>query len=152
MWELVKQFLVYNFGFLAGIFERIDQILAFWTFLAIGFVCGGFLIATMVLGELSELFEDVFSGDHDISADHDIDHDVGHDNDGDAGHDGLADMHAPSMFSFRIILAFFAGFGIAGAIAIHFDQSILMSSLYGIGTGFVMGILNYFFVLFLAAG
>ena len=56
MWELVKQFLVYNFGFLAGIFERIDQILAFWTFLAIGFVCGGVLIATMVFGGLSELF------------------------------------------------------------------------------------------------
>jgi len=152
VWDIVKDFLIYNLGFLQSFFDRIDQILAFWTFLTIGLVTGGFLIVTMVIGELSELFEDIFGGDHDI-IDHDIDHDVPHEiGHHDAEHDGMAEMYTPSMFSFRIILAFLSGFGIAGAIAIHLDQGILLSSLYGVGTGFAMGFLNYLFVLFLAAG
>lgn len=150
MWELIRQFLVYNFGFLGSIFERIDQILAFWTFLAIGLVTGGFLVATMIVGEVSELFGDLFDGDHDVSIDHDVDNDAGHS--GYDSHDIETDMQTPSFFSFRIILAFLSGFGIAGAIAIHLDQSIFVSSLYGIASGFVMGFLNYLFVLFLSAG
>ena len=107
MLELLKEFLVYNFGFLGSIFDRIDQILAFWTFLAIGLVTGGFLVATMVMGELSELFEDFFGGEHDFAGGHDGDNDLGHD----GGHDthdsyGAGEMHVPSVFSFRIILAF----------------------------------------------
>ena len=152
MWDLLRDFLVFNFSWLQGIFDRIDQILAFWTFLTIGLVTGGFLVVTMAIGEVSELFEDFFGGDHDFGVDHDVSHD-GHD----GGHDthdshDTGEMNVPSVFSFRIVLAFLSGFGIAGAIAIHLDQGILLSGFYGVVTGFGMGILNYLFVCFLAAG
>ena len=161
MWELIRQFSVFNFPFLQGIFDRIDQILTFWVFLTIGLLSGGFLLLTMLLGEVSEIFSDLFGHsdlamDHDVShdisgADHDTGHEVGHDHEASHDSSNTAGISTPSVFSFRIILSFLCGFGVIGAIAAHLGNSAVISSLYGLGTGMVMAALSYMFVLFLAS-
>ena len=152
MLDILRDFLVYNISFLQGIFDRIDQILAFWTFLAIGLVCGGFVIATFVLGEVSDFFGDLFGHDGDFSlGDHGgFDHDLLADSGHDIGHSDVGHGDMPSILSFRIILIFFAGFGIAGAISMQLGNGIIASSGYGVLIGFVMGLILYGFMLFLA--
>ncbi len=160
MWLIVKEWFQYTFGslfsYFSGFFEYLDKVMVFWTFLAIGLVSGGFLILTMVLGEVSEIFSDIFGGDHDF--DHGVDHDTGVDGDQDvADHDfdhtgsDAAGISSPSFLSFRILLSFFSGFGVTGAIATYLKEPVIMSSIYGLGVGAIMMILTYLFVLFLSS-
>ena len=72
------------------------------------------LLLMLVVGEL-------FGGDHDTS------HDVGH---GDGG--------GPSVFSARIIAAFFAAFGVGGVVARYYDLSHPAASGVGVVCGVAM--------------
>ncbi|QQG45627.1 MAG: hypothetical protein HYW89_01765 [Candidatus Sungiibacteriota bacterium] len=157
MWFIVKEWLTYTFGNLFGFMEYLDKVFVFWTFLAIAIASGGLLLATFIIGEVSELLGDIFGGagdtdhdlghgaDTDVGADHDVDHDFGHlDSD-------MAGLSSPSFLSFRILLAFFAGFGVTGAIATHYKEAVIVSSLYGLAVGTVLMILMYLFVALLAS-
>lgn len=74
------------------------------------------------------LFSLVFDHGHDF--DHDMDHSV-------------SDGHGPSWLNLKIIASFLAAFGFGGVISRYYDQSFMMSSLIGIGSGFVLGFLVY---------
>ncbi|OHA14777.1 MAG: hypothetical protein A3G49_03560 [Candidatus Sungbacteria bacterium RIFCSPLOWO2_12_FULL_41_11] len=152
MWFLLKEWLIYAFGNMFGFLEYLDKALVFWTFLAIGLTCGGFLFLTMIIGEISELFGDMFGGD----ADHDLGGGTEHGGSHDASDSGL-DSHAPdfstpSLFSFRIMMAFFTGFGLIGAVATYGNQSVIISSLWGLSSGALLMIATYIFVSYLASG
>lgn len=141
-----------------GWLEYLDRQLVFWTFMAIGLTSGGFLLVTMLLGEVSELFGDLFGGDHDFSGHDtggDADHGDLHDSDhgGDHGvHGGdIAGIATPSFFSFKFVLAFASGFGTTGAITTFQGYNVLASSGFGILAGFVMAVITYGFVMFLAS-
>lgn len=93
-------------------------------FLALGLIGFGLL-----------LFSLAFNHDHDfdhgdVSFDHDMDHDI-------------SDSHGPSWFNLKIIASFLAAFGFGGVIARYYDQSYMVSSLIGIGSGFALGFLIY---------
>jgi membrane protein implicated in regulation of membrane protease activity len=79
----------------------------------------------------------IFGHDHDLSHDHDISHDH------DAGHDGGGNTPAISIFSSRVLATFGMGFGAAGAIARSYGCDYLISSLWGVGFGTVLGGLMY---------
>lgn len=117
--------------------EQIGQFTVFWVFVSIGVGCGIFLIVSMVVGEVTDAVGHWFGGDG-------ADHDVG------GGADGM-EMATPSFFSFKILLSFLTGFGVAGAIATSADQSVPLSIGWGVGAGFVMAALTYLFVNFLAS-
>lgn len=137
-----------------GWLEYLDRQLVFWTFLAIGLTSGGFLLITMLLGEISELFGDLFGGDHDFST-----HDASSDTDQGSLHDISHDVHVgdmsgiatPSAFSFKFILAFASGFGTVGAITTFEGYNVLASSGFGVLAGFIMAGLTYAFVVFLSS-
>lgn len=137
-----------------GWLEFLDRQLVFWTFMAIGLTSGGFLLFTMLLGEISEVFGDLFGGDHDFDG-HDLSGDVDHGDMHDAGHDGhmgdVSGLATPSAFSFKFILAFASGFGTTGAITTFSGYNVLASSGFGVLAGFVMAALTYGFVMFLAS-
>ncbi len=99
--------------------------LGFWIFFAIGIGCLGFLCLSLLFG-----------GDHDH--DHDLGHDVGHDHD----HADGAGTGEPtvSIFSTKVLLTFGMGFGCVGSIAKFLDASTLAASLYGIGSGVLLGL------------
>jgi len=137
-----------------GWLEYLDRQLVFWTFMAIGLTSGGFLLVTMLLGEISEVFGDLFGGDHDFDG-HDLSGDADHGDIHDAGHDvhvgDIAGLATPSAFSFKFILAFASGFGTTGAITTFSGYNVLASSGFGVLAGFVMAGLTYGFVMFLAS-
>jgi membrane protein implicated in regulation of membrane protease activity len=129
----------------AGFFHNFDKALTFWTFLAIGTAACAFVIFSLIMGEIS----DVFGG-----ADHDIghaEHDAGHADIG-GGHPGdMAGLSTPHLFSFRIIVSFFAGFGLVGAICTWEGQPVLTSCAFGVLVGCIMAGMMYAFVYFLAS-
>ena len=146
IWPLIQDWLMYAYRNSLGFLEHLDKARVFWTFVAIGVGSGGFLILTMMMGEIGDVLGDLI-GDigHDFGgADHDVGHEVAHDtghHGGDATHEDFSDaanMPNPSFLSLRFMFAFMSGFGVTGAIATHFGQSVLLSSAYGVGTGLVM--------------
>ncbi len=64
--------------------------------------------------------------------DHDVDHDLDHDAEPTIG-----------IFSMKVIGTLAMGFGAAGAIARNYGSDYLISSLWGLGTGAVLGLLMY---------
>lgn len=73
------------------------------------------------------------------------DHDAG-DHAADAGDDHDLDADAEptiSVFSMKVIGTLTMGFGAAGAIARHYGADYLISSLWGLGAGLVLGLLMY---------
>jgi membrane protein implicated in regulation of membrane protease activity len=86
---------------------------AFSVFLAIAGVGFGFLIVSLVFGEIFDFF--------DASLDHDMDH------------------GGPGFFSTRVIAVFITAFGGFGAIATHYGLSPLPASGVGFGSGMVFG-------------
>ncbi len=163
IWPLINDWLMYVYKNSLGFLEHLDNMLVFWTFLAIGVGSGGFLIVTMVMGEVGDVLGDLFGdighdfggADHDVGgADHDVGHDAGHHGGEHAAHESFSDaanMPHPSFLSLRFLLAFMSGFGVTGAIATHLGQSVLPSSAYGVGTGLVMWIVVYGFVSILSS-
>lgn len=137
-----------------GWLEYLDRQLVFWTFMAIGLTSGGFLLFTMLLGEISEVFGDLFGGDHDFDG-HDVSGNTDHGGLHVAGHDvhsgDISGLVTPSFFSFKFVLAFASGFGTTGAIATFKGYDVMTSSGFGILDGFVMAALTYGFVMFLAS-
>jgi membrane protein implicated in regulation of membrane protease activity len=133
-----------------GFFPHLDRLLVFWTFLAIGVAASLFVIITLMLGELGDLF----GADHDFDHGSDLSHDVAHDHDFHAelgaGAESMAGLTAPHLFSFRIIITFVAGFGLIGAVSTWAGASVIMSSVYGLIAGMIMAGLMYAFVHYLA--
>src|SRR5947208_7220273 len=73
--------------------------------------------------------------------DHDAfghDHDHGHDH---GGHDG--NEPSVSIFSFRVIGSFVMAFGVGGAIAWWSGRGWIGSSLWGLASGFGLGLFMY---------
>jgi membrane-bound ClpP family serine protease len=74
----------------------------------------------------------------------------GHDHDGvhDSGHDGADSIHPEaettiSVFSIRVIGTFIMGCGAAGAIARHYNQGYMASSLIGLAAGVGLAAVMY---------
>lgn len=77
----------------------------------------------------------LFGHDHDVgdhTADAGADHDVDHDAEPTIG-----------VFSMKVIGTLAMGFGAAGSIARYYGSDYLMSSIWGIGTGLILGLLMY---------
>jgi membrane protein implicated in regulation of membrane protease activity len=145
MWDSFTEALSKAHTSLSGIFQHLDKVLTFWTFLAIGIAASLFVIVTLVMGEVGEMFggdHDFDHGGHEGTPDHDLG--VGHTSD-------MAGLKAPHLFSFRIIITFVSGFGLVGAIASWAGSSILASCTYGVIAGLVMAGLMYVFVSYLAS-
>ncbi|MBI3335631.1 MAG: hypothetical protein HY001_03990 [Candidatus Portnoybacteria bacterium] len=77
-------------------------------------------------------------GDHEVSFEHDFDHE--------AGHEHETDTHGPSPFSVRVISLFATAFGASGAIASYCGYSTMGSSLIGVMSGFVIGGMGWQFM------
>ena len=71
--------------------------------------------------------------------DHDHDYDHG---DIAVGHD-VGGGHGPSFFNLKILASFLAAFGFGGAIARYYDIHWMPSSLIGVGSGLVLGLVVY---------
>jgi len=103
-----------------------------------------FLIITGV-GFLFLLISALAGGDHEVGG-HEFhlehDHDVGHD------HEASEGGGSPSPFSMRIIAIFLTAFGAAGAIARYYSLSYTMSSLVGLGGGFVVAFITFELITF----
>lgn len=76
----------------------------------------------------------LFGHDHD-GADHSIDH---------------GDISTVSIFSVKVIATFGMGFGAAGALASYYKQDQVISSLIGIGFGFLLAGAMYLFLNLMA--
>ena len=87
----------------------------------------------LLLGML--LVGEIFGGDHDAS---------GHDTAG-----GHGDAGSPSIFSTRIMAAFFTAFGVGGVVARYYDLSHPAASGVGVATGLVLAGVVYQFAKFL---
>lgn len=75
--------------------------------------------------------------------DHEIEHEVGHDTEhGD--HDTSGDAPAVSYFSSKVLATLVMGFGAAGGIADYEGFGWLSSSLWGLGSGFLLSLIMYF--------
>jgi membrane protein implicated in regulation of membrane protease activity len=88
----------------------------------------------LLLGML--LVGEVFGGDHDVGG-----HDAG-------GHDtggGHGDAGSPSIFSTRIMAAFFTAFGVGGVVARYYDLSHPASAGVGVICGLLMSGVVYQF-------
>lgn len=85
----------------------------------------------MLLGGL------IFGHDHDHDFSHD--HDFGHDVDHDVG----TGEPTVSIFSVKVLGTFIMVFGAAGAIARYSEQGVLVSSLWGAGSGVVIAAVMY---------
>jgi membrane protein implicated in regulation of membrane protease activity len=83
----------------------------------------------LLLGML--LVGEVFGGDHDVG---------GHDTGG-----GHGDAGSPSIFSTRIMAAFFTAFGVGGVVARYYDLSHPASAGVGVVCGLVMSSVVYQF-------
>ncbi|MBN1326041.1 DUF1449 family protein [Candidatus Falkowbacteria bacterium] len=133
---------------LTGLLAHLDKIFTFGVFLTIGLVAAGISLFSLFLGELGDAFgidHDFDHPDHDLHVDHGADHP---DSGGD--HTDMAGLRAPGFFSFRIIMSFVAGFGLVGAICSYLKMGVFASSGIGILAGFLMAVLMYAFVNFLA--
>ncbi len=99
-----------------------------------------FSIATIGLAWL--LMALIFGHDHDVE--HEVDHDTGH-----GEHDTGGDAPTVSLFSSKVIATLIMGFGVAGGIASYYDQSWVVSSVWGLGSGFILAALMYGFMVIL---
>jgi hypothetical protein len=106
--------------------EALSQISAITVFLGIAGVGFLFLLLSLVLGELFDVFGDF---------DHDVDHDLGH--------------GGPGFFSTRVLSVFVTAFGGLGAIGIVRGYSIFQSSLIGLVGGVALATPVYFLARFL---
>lgn len=95
------------------------------------------LVGTLML-MLSFLF-----GGHD-EFDHDMDHDMDHDADHDSDHSGNM-----SVLSFKVLWMFTVGFGAGGYFAAGAKCTVLISSLWGLFAGVLMGAIGYALINFL---
>ncbi len=94
-----------------------------------------FLILAFV-GVVVLLMSAVFGGDHDLSAEHEFHFEHGYEAAAGADHEMGS---GPSPFSLRIISLFVTAFGAVGAIARYNGASYVLSSISGLGGGFVIG-------------
>jgi membrane protein implicated in regulation of membrane protease activity len=104
-------------------------------FLGIALVGALFLLASFVIGEIGDFFDDV--GDTVGDAIGIGDTDVGTDTGGDMGDEG------PSPLSLRTVMAFLTAYGASGLITSAYGWSTLASSLFAIIPGAVMGLVAY---------
>lgn len=148
MQEKIKEIAVSAMGETNKLFAFLDVQVVFWTFTVIGVISSLFLMVTLLLGELSDVFH-AFGGDHDIGhGDHGADTHHG----GDV-HTGETDQTGgtPSLFSLRFGFSFLSGFGVTGAVATYTGCGVVSSSLLGAAIGLVLTSLTYAFVRGLAS-
>ncbi|MEK7496708.1 MAG: NfeD family protein [Patescibacteria group bacterium] len=92
-------------------------------------------VALAFVGLLGLVFSLLFGHDHEVehevSVDHDTDHDVSH------------DAPTVSLFSSKVIFTFIMGFGAAGSIARYNDESIISSSVWGLGSAVTLSLIMY---------
>lgn len=93
-----------------------------------------------LFGTLMLMLSFLFSG-HD-EFDHDLDHD--HDMDHDGDHSGNM-----SILSFKVLWMFIVGFGAGGYFAANAKCTVLVSSLWGLFAGVLMGAIGYALINFL---
>ena len=99
---------------------------------------GLIFLGLFVFSAIFSLAAFLFGHDHDFSADHDMS--VGHDSDAGGG--------MPSIFSGRVISLFLLGFSGTGFVTTYvYGMGAVTSSLAGLGSGFVLGALAYFFLV-----
>lgn len=84
----------------------------------------------------------IFGHDHDVE--HEVDHETGH-----GEHDTGGDAPTVSLFSSKVIATLIMGFGVAGGIASYQGESWVASSLWGLGSGFILAALMYGFMVIL---
>lgn len=98
---------------------------AFGLFLLITIVGFLFLLVSLVFGELFEHGGELFGGGHDF------------------------DHGAPGFFSTRVISVFITAFGGFGAIGVQLGYSTFLSTMLGMASGLVFGLLVFGFARFL---
>jgi len=103
-------------------------------FIAIGSIGLLFLLISLVVGDLFDSLDLDFDADHDFDFDHDLD---------------ASDGGGVSFFNSRVISVFLTAFGGIGAVALQFGYGGLISGLFGVVSGFVLGAIVFAFGYFL---
>jgi hypothetical protein len=98
-----------------------------------------FLILAFV-GVAVLLMSALFGGDHDLSAEHELHFEHGYEAAAGADHEMGG---GPSPFSLRIISLFVTAFGAVGAIVRYNGASYVLSSISGLGGGFLIGAIGF---------
>ncbi|MCB1024989.1 MAG: hypothetical protein KDB79_11390 [Acidobacteria bacterium] len=110
----------------------------FTIFIAVGAFGFLFLLISLVIGDIFEHLD--FSADHDFEFEHELEFD--HELDGShGGHYGIINS--------RVLSVFLTAFGVIGAAALQFGFGGLISVLFGIGGGLVLGAVVFAFGYFL---